>query len=43
VVVPNYFSQFHEYAVEWTPTSLTYLVDGTPYVFVGVCVFGREM
>ena len=31
VVVPSYYTQFHEYAVEWTPSSLTYLVDGTPY------------
>ena len=31
VDVPTYYTAFHEYAVEWTPTSLTYLVDGKPY------------
>jgi len=31
VDVPTYYTAFHEYAIEWTPTSLTYLVDGKPY------------
>lgn len=31
VSVPTYFSQFHEFAVEWTPESLTFLVDSVPY------------
>lgn len=31
VKVPDYFENFHEYAVEWTPQSLTYFVDNRPY------------
>jgi len=31
VQVQSYYSEFHEYAVEWTPVSLTYLIDRKPY------------
>ena len=31
VTIPSYYTEFHEYAVEWTPQSLTYFVDGKPY------------
>ena len=31
VKVPTYYTEFHEYAVEWTPSSLVYVLDGKPY------------
>ena len=31
VSLADYWSAYHEYAVEWTPTSLTFLVDSVPY------------
>ena len=31
VKVPDYWEQFHEYAIEWTPKGLTYYVDQTAY------------
>lgn len=31
VQVPDYYTAFHEYAIEWTPTSLKYIFDGSPY------------
>jgi len=32
VKVPDYHSSYHEYAIEWTPTALTFFVDSTPYL-----------
>ena len=29
--IPDYWTAFHEFAVEWTPTKLTFLVDQKPY------------
>jgi beta-glucanase (GH16 family) len=34
-VVPDYWYNFHEYAIEWTPCSLTYFVDSKPYQTYG--------
>jgi licheninase len=31
VKIPDYWTAFHEFAVEWTPTKLTFLVDQKPY------------
>ena len=31
VKVTDYWSAFHEYAIEWTPSKLTYFVDQKPY------------
>lgn len=31
VKVPDYFTDFHEYAIEWTPLGLTFFVDQKPY------------
>ena len=31
VKVPDYWTAYHEYAVEWTPHKLTYFVDQKPY------------
>ena len=29
--VPDYWTTFHEYAIEWTPKKLTYFVDQVAY------------
>ena len=31
VHLPDYYSAYHEYAVEWTPADVTYFVDSKPY------------
>eukprot|EP01043_Picozoa_sp_COSAG02_P001736 COSAG02_NODE_37_length_48203_cov_57.745708_20_plen_315_part_00 len=31
VKVPDYWTTFHEYAIEWTPKKLTFFVDQKPY------------
>jgi beta-glucanase (GH16 family) len=31
IAVPNNESTFHDYGLEWTPTSLTFTIDGQPY------------
>ena len=31
VDVETYYTEFHEYAVEWTPSKLTFFVDGVGY------------
>jgi hypothetical protein len=31
VTVPNNNLSFHDYEIDWTPTSITFMVDGSPY------------